>query len=126
MQYDSPGEIELLAAFSRHLGPRFEAAGLRIQFHYNQIPGIHFKVEPTLEYRASILQGLQDGMASRFPNFPRHGSVWVTEVIAHDVDSSARAFYKAARLVIEQAHALMAVSSAQLSAQADALCAPLS
>lgn len=34
----NPGEIEVLASYSRHLGATFDAAGLRIQFHYNQIP----------------------------------------------------------------------------------------
>jgi hypothetical protein len=102
----SPGEIELYANFSRHLGPRFEAAGLRIQFHYNQTPGIHFRVQVSDEYRAAILRGIQDGMAERFPPFPSSGSVWITEVTEHEVDSSQQAFYRVARSIIEQAYAL--------------------
>ncbi|MES2735197.1 MAG: hypothetical protein V4672_02685 [Verrucomicrobiota bacterium] len=106
MTSTAPGELEVHISFSLHLGPRYQAAGLRIQFHYNQTPGIHFKVEPPEEYRAAILKGIEEGMAARFPNFPATGSVWITEVIAHEADSSERAFYQAGRLVIEQAYSL--------------------
>jgi hypothetical protein len=98
--------MELYSYFSVHLGPRFEAAGLRVQFHHNQAPGIHFKVSPPEEYRAAILRGLQDGLALRFPEFPVSGSLWITGITAHQVDSSPRAFYRVARLVIDQAHSL--------------------
>jgi hypothetical protein len=96
----------LYSHFSQHLGPRFEAAGLRVQFHYNQTPGIHFRVPVSEEYRAAIIRGIQEGMASRFPQFPASGSIWITEVTEHEVDSSQRAFYRVARSIIEQAHAL--------------------
>jgi len=66
----TPGEIELYSHFSQHLGPRYEAAGLRVQFHYNQTPGIHFCVPVPEQYRASIMRGIQEGMVLRFPNFP--------------------------------------------------------
>ena len=79
----SPGEIELYSCFSQHLGPRFEAAGLRVQFHYNQTPGIHFRVPVSEQYRAAITRGIQEGLASRFPQFPVSGSVWITEVTEH-------------------------------------------
>jgi hypothetical protein len=102
----SPGEIELYASFNQHLGPRFEAAGLRVQFHYNQTPGIHFRVPVSEDYRAAIMRGIQEGMALRFPQFPESGSIWITEVTKHEVDSSQRAFYRVARSIIEQAHAL--------------------
>lgn len=106
MAHVAPGELEVYAAFRIHLGPRFEAAGLRVQFHYNQAPGVHFKVEPPAEYRAAIIKGIEEGMAMRFSDFPSTGSIWITEVTAHDVDSSQRAFYRAGRLVIDQAYAL--------------------
>ena len=102
----SPGEVEVFGSYSMHLGPRYEAAGMRVQFHYNQTPGIHFKTEPPEEYRDSILRGLRDGLALRFPQFPSAGSLWVTEIFAHEVDSSQRAFYRAARMVIDQAFGL--------------------
>ncbi len=102
----SPGEIELYSCFSQHLGPRYEAAGLRVQFHYNQAPGIHFRASVSEPYRAAITRGIQEGLASRFPQFPESGSVWITEVTEHEVHSSERAFYRAARSIIEQAHAL--------------------
>ena len=101
-----PGEVGHYAQYSKHLGPRYEGAGLRIQFHYNQVPGIHFKTSPPEEYREAILKGLQEGLAVRFPDFPSSASVWVTEIAAHEVDSSQMAFYKVARLVIEQAYSL--------------------
>ena len=102
----TPGEIELYSFFSQHLGGRFEAGGLRIQFHWNQSPGIHFKVPVSEEYRDEILRGLQEGMASRFPDFPKTGSIWITEVTEHEVDSCPRAFYRVARAIIDQASAL--------------------
>jgi hypothetical protein len=108
----APEELEVYASFSIHLGLRYEAAGLRVEFHYNQAPGTHFRVEPPEEYRAAILKGIEEGMASRFPDFPSTGSVWVTEVTAHEVDSSQRAFYRAGRLVINQAHSLCETAKA--------------
>jgi hypothetical protein len=83
-----------------------EAAGLRVQFHYNQKPGVHFKVKPPEEYRHAILRGIEDGMAARFPEFPKSGSIWITEVLVDEINSSQSAFYKAGKLVIEQAHIL--------------------
>lgn len=106
MTSTSPGEIEVSCFYRRHLGPRMEAAGLRVQFHYNQKPGVHFKVQPREEYREAILRGIDDGMAARFPSFPSTGSIWITEVLEDEVDSNERAFYNAGRLVIEQAYAL--------------------
>ena len=107
MKSVSPGELEVYGFFSQHLGPRFQSAGLRLQFHYNQEPGIHFKIQPNAEYAESILQGIRDGMALRFPSFPQSGSVWITEVTEHPVDSSRRAFYLAARMAIDQAFSLV-------------------
>src|SRR6267154_1073481 len=94
----SPGELEVYSYFSIHLGPRFQAAGLRIQFHYNQVPGIHFKAQPPQEFKDWIIKGLRDGLASRFPEFPSTGSIWVTEITAYPVDSSQDAFYRAGRM----------------------------
>ncbi len=106
MTRTTPGELEVYAAYRIHLGPRYEGAGLRIQFHYNQTPGIHFRVEPPEEYRAAIVKGIEEGMALRFPDFPATGCIWITEVTAHEIDSSQRAFYRAGRLVVDQAHSL--------------------
>jgi hypothetical protein len=102
---NAPGEVEVYGRYRRHLGPRFEGAGLGIQFHFNQIAGIHFKVEPPDEYRGAILRGIEHGMAARFPDFPRSGSIWITE-ISDDIDSSQQSFYRAGLMVIEQAFAL--------------------
>ena len=109
MKHIVPGEIELSCFFKRHLGPRYEGAGLRIQFHYNQPPGIHFKVSPPDEYAEAILKGLKDGLSLRFPDFPSNGSIWILEIFDDPVDSSQRAFYKAARMIIDQAHSLLEI-----------------
>jgi hypothetical protein len=102
----TPGEVEVYGTFRKHLGPRFAGAGLGVQFHYNQTPGIHFKTEPPAEYREGILKGLRDGLALRFPLFPASATIWVTRIDASDVDSSWMTFYQAARMVIEQAYSL--------------------
>lgn len=81
-------------------------AGLGLQFHHNQTPGIHFKTPVREEYREAIVKGIKDGMSIRFPDFPETGSIWITEVTEHTVDSSPMAFYLAARCVIEEAYAL--------------------
>lgn len=85
-------------------------AGLKVQFHYNQEPGIHYKVAVNEEYRAAILKGIEDGIAIRFPNFPKTASIWITGVDEHPVDSSRLAFYLAARSVIDQAYSLVQVT----------------
>jgi hypothetical protein len=82
------------------------AAGLRLQFRHNQIPGLHFKATISEEYREAITKGIKDGISARFPDFPETGSIWITEVTEYPVDSCQRAFYIAARCVIEQAYAL--------------------
>jgi len=104
----SPGETEVRGYFACHLGPRFMAAGLTLQFRYNFAPGIHYKVAVNDEYRTAIRKGIEDGMGLRFPAFP--GSVWITAVEEHPVDSSKMAFYLAARSVIDQAYSLAQVA----------------
>lgn len=112
MPRSHPGEIEHQASFSQHLGSRFQSAGLRVQFHYNQAPGIHFKVEAPAEYADAILKGLQDGLDRYFPSFPSTASVWINEVIVDEVSSSRAAFYRAGLLVIHQASALVEIMEA--------------
>ena len=99
------------SSFSKHLGPRFMGAGLRLQFHYMGDPGIHFKTNVSAEYREAILRGISDAMKERFPRFAPTGSLWITEVMEHPIDSSQAAFYLAARSVIEQAYVLTRLSN---------------
>lgn len=112
MAQSTPGEIEVQGFYRKHFGPRMEAAGLRVQFHYNQKPGVHFRTEVPQEYRAAILRGIEEGMTARYPDFPKTGSIWITEVLVDEVNSCERAFYKAGRLVIEQAYALQNMKQA--------------
>lgn len=101
----TPGEVKVFASFSKHLGPRFIAAGVELQFHYNQLPGVHLRVEISKEFREAIISGIKAGMADRFPNFPDTGTIWVTRVEEHPVDSSFSSFFQAARLAVELAFA---------------------
>ena len=110
MSLNHPGEVEHYAFFCSHLGPRLQSAGLRVQFHYNQIPGIHFAVDPPTEYEEAILKGLTHGLNHCFPHFPACGSVLVKEVTVHDVESSQTAFYRAGLLVMRQALALVEIT----------------
>jgi hypothetical protein len=59
MNSDWPGQGEVGCFYRKHLGPRMESAGLRVGFHYNQKPGIYFKVEPREEHRSAILKGIR-------------------------------------------------------------------
>jgi len=106
----SPGQVDIYGRFSKYVGARFMGAGLRLQFHYNQIPGIHFKVAIREEYREATLKGIKDGMSIRFPDFPETGSIWITEVAEDPIESSEMAFYLAARCVIDQAFSLTQVA----------------
>jgi hypothetical protein len=106
MNTSFPGDLEIDSRYSQHLGPRFEAAGIKIQFHLNQAPGIYFKVDVPSEYEAFIVNGIKDGLSDRFPDFPPSASIWITGISEHPVDSSQRAFYRAGRLAIEQAFSL--------------------
>jgi hypothetical protein len=58
------------------------------------------------------LRGIAEGMAARYPDFPKTGTVWITEILAHEVNSCELAFYKAGRMVIEQAYALQNLAEA--------------
>jgi hypothetical protein len=119
MSENTPGEVELYCFYKQHLGPCMESAGLRVQFHYNQAPGIHFRVQPRDEFRQAILQGIEDGLAERFPDFPPTGAIWIKEITEHESDSSARAFYRAGRLVVDQAYALKQSATANNSLKHD-------
>ena len=110
MPRSHPGEVEHCAFFRMHLGPRFQSAGLRVQFHHNRAPGIHFKVEPPAEYADAILRGLQDGLDRYFPSFPPTASIWINEVIVDEINSSSVAFYRVGLLVIHQALALVEIA----------------
>ncbi len=110
--------LEVYGSFRQNLGPRFMSAGLRLQFRYDQpTPGVHFKAVVSEEYKGSIINGIQDGMSVRFPDFHKTGSVWITEAAEHPVDSSRWAFYLAARSVVEQAYALTQLKHEQSSKQ---------
>src|SRR5262245_9288183 len=102
----TPGEVDVTIRYSKHLGPRYEAAGLRLQFHYNQAPGVRFCGAVNDEYRASIERGISDAMARRFPDFPANGSIWIVEVDDDPVASSQVSFYHAAVAAVEQAYVL--------------------
>jgi peptidoglycan/xylan/chitin deacetylase (PgdA/CDA1 family) len=115
MPLNHPGEVEHYAFFSSHLGPTFRSAGLRVQFHYNHSPGIHFVVEPPAEYAEAIRKGLRDGLKRCFPNFPESGSVWVKEFTVHDTHSSQEAFYRVGLLVMRQALALVEIAESKAS-----------
>ena len=106
--------MEIYGYFKRHLGPRMSGAGLRVQFHYNQPSGIHYKTSVSEEYKSAIVKGLEDGMAIRFPDRLKTASIWITEVNEHPVDSSRMAFYQAARCVIEQAYTITKVKPTDL------------
>lgn len=110
MPLNHPGEVEHYAFFNTHLGARFQSAGLRVQFHYNQEPGIHFIVPAPEEYANAIMNGLRQGLTRYFPNFPDSGSVWITEVTVNDISSSQAAFYRAALLIMHQAFALVEIA----------------
>jgi hypothetical protein len=96
------------AHFHRIVGPRAEEAGVRISFHHDDASGVNFKIICG-EYKDAITKGIQDGMASRFPDFLKTGSVWITEITEHPINSSNSAFYLAARSVIEQAYIISQV-----------------
>ena len=120
MNASFPGDLEIDCGYSQHLGPRFEGAAIKIQFHRNQIPGIHFKVEDSEEYRNSNIKGITDGLHDRFPDFPASASVWITGISEHPIDSSQRAFYRVGRLAIDQAFSLRNMKDIQTEQDAAA------
>jgi hypothetical protein len=107
MTYKSPGLLKVYGWFRLILGPRSEAAGLGIQFDYDQAPGVHFKTQPPEQYRDHIVKGILDGLALRFPELLSTGSISIIEITADPVNSSQRAFYRAALMAIDQAFSLV-------------------
>jgi|SRR5580658_9774497 hypothetical protein len=103
-----PKLTSIYSQFRQNQGPKSSDAGVRVSFHHGEASGVHFKVNCG-EYKEAIAQGIHDGMAAHFPDFLERGSVWVTEITEHAVDSSPRAFYLAARSVIEQAYIISQV-----------------
>jgi hypothetical protein len=113
----TPGEVEIYGHFSKHAHPCFIGGGLSLQFHYNQVPGIHFKVAVRgEEYRNAIVRGIKEGMSIRFPDFPASGSIWITKVTMDAEVSMPSVFYILARCVIEQAYAFTQLEEQELMA----------
>jgi hypothetical protein len=100
---DTPGEVEVHGWFRKHQGPRMSAAGIGLQFHYNQVPGFHFKVEVEEELRVHILKELQRSMDRRFPRFPSTGSVWITRIDIDDIETCLWSVIQSTRMAVEQA-----------------------
>src|SRR5580704_18037102 len=98
-----PRATSIYSHFRQNHGPRFNDAGVRVSFHHGEASGVHFKTNCG-EYEEAIAKGIHDGMAAHCPDFLEAGSVWITEITEHAVDSSPWAFYLAARSVIEQAY----------------------
>ena len=95
--------MEILVGYNAHKGPRCEGAGIKLQIHGNQVPGILFKVEPSEPaYRRAIERGLKESAHLLGHNFLKTGSIWILEIHEHLLDSSEVAFYRAARLAINQ------------------------
>ncbi|WP_141758670.1 hypothetical protein [Duganella sp. HH105] len=82
MPLNHPGEVEHYAFFRAHLGSRFQSAGFRVEFHYNQEPRIRFIAQLPEEYADAIMKGLSQELARYFPNSPDSGSVRVKEITA--------------------------------------------
>lgn len=107
MNEHMPTNIEVHASFSRHLGPRYERAGVSLQFHPNQGVGIACKVpgaEPS--YEQAVVKGIEDGLSARYGSAPMRCAIWITKMEQHPTDSSELAFYLAARGAIDLAHAV--------------------
>ena len=97
-----PTDIEVHGHFSRHLGPRFQTAGVSLQLHSNQGSGIVCKVanaEPA--YVDAIVKGVEDGLLARYGSVSIPRAIWITRIEEHPVDSSEAAFYLAARGAVD-------------------------
>ena len=70
MSDGSPGELEVYGYFSAHLGPRSVAAGLRIQFLYNQSPGIHFRGSLRKSIETPLSKVFWMDWLCDFPSYP--------------------------------------------------------
>ena len=102
-----PNEVEVRGYFSQHLGPRYQAAGVSLQFHSNQGSGIVCKASSSQpSYVRAIIKGIEDGLIARYGSAPIPRAIWITKIEEHPVDSSDVAFYLAARGAIDLAHSV--------------------
>jgi hypothetical protein len=81
-----------------------EPAGLRVGFITIRSRESILRFSQAKSIVTAILKGIEEGMAARFPGFPDTGSIWITEISEHEVDSCARAFYLVGRLVVDRAY----------------------
>jgi hypothetical protein len=100
----APSQIEIYGSFRRHLGPRFESAGIGLVFLSDENFGVDCIAECSDPLVVpAIRRGIEERVSELFSNLRHRFRVEVVKIDYHNVDSSARAFYLAARAAIDQA-----------------------
>jgi hypothetical protein len=101
---NAPRQLEVFGSFRRHLGPRFEAAGVGLVFLPDRPFGVDFTVECSDPLVISaIRRGIEERVSELFSDLRCSFRVQVSKIDYDEVDSCARAFYLAARAAIDQA-----------------------
>ena len=92
------GQIQIEYRFSRHLGPRIEAAGVTLDLCTSEEYSFMSKVKwPDADYTSAVERGARDGLTESGIDPDQGVSITLKEISFHEVDSCERAFYLAAK-----------------------------
>jgi len=96
------GIIKISYFYSNYLGGRFHSAGVTLFIQpaseFIFISKVDWKNE---NHEKVIIQGIKDGLNDIGFDIKTGISVQLTEIVEHDVDSSAKCFYVASRIAIK-------------------------
>ncbi len=92
------GHIEIRYRFSQHLGPRFQHGDVTLVFCTADTYRFLSKAEwPEYDWTSAVERGARDGLIEAGYDLEQGVEITLRRVEVHNVDSSEKAFYFAAR-----------------------------
>ncbi|AFM13992.1 hypothetical protein [Turneriella parva] len=110
MKQLQPIETVLSYDYTRHLGPRFDSAGIKIEILPSNT-SLEVIADPNLrnpEYFEAAKRGVFEGLELIFPNEKFTGKIIIRDLIAHEVHSSEVAFLRGAKALVASIPGLLA------------------
>ena len=110
MKQLQPIETVLSYHYMRHLGPRFDSAGIKIEILPKATP-LQILADSNLrnsEYFEAVKNGILQGIELIFSTEELSGEIIVRDLDAHEIHSSEMAFLRGSRALIASIPGLLA------------------
>jgi hypothetical protein len=98
------GEIEIQFRFRQYLGPRFQAAGVTLQFSTNDEYSFTSKAtwpDSNINYSGAVEKGVKIGLKESGYDINQGVHIVLKDIDYHEVDSSEFAFFLAAKCAVK-------------------------